>query len=197
MFFMPNISLCLKEENRPCAIDDLKCRELRSFFPVVTHERKKILCLGDNPHLLKHAFATVKARHPFTIDAIVLLPDHLHCIWTLPPEDKDFSKRWMLIKSNFTRTCYDPCKSGVGPSRILKREQNVWQRRFWEHQIRDERDFTRHVEYIHYNPVKHGLVQSPSAWKYSSFHRYVKNSVYPQDWGANGEIKIGAAIGHE
>jgi len=167
------------------------------FFTVVTHERKKTLCLGDNPHLLKQAFATVKARHPFTIDAIVLLPDHLHCIWTLPPGDKDFSKRWMLIKSNFTRACYDPCKSGANPSRILKREQNVWQRRFWEHQIRDERDFARHVEYIHYNPVKHGLAQSPLAWKYSSFHRYVKNCIYPQDWGAREQIVLDDLIGRE
>ena len=131
------------------------------FFTLVTYERKKMLCLGENPGLLRQAFEAVKNKHPFVVDAIVLLPDHLHCLWTLPPGDNEYSKRWMLIKSNFTRTCLDPFESRPRESRVAKREQYVWQRRFWEHQIRDDADFKQHVEYIHYNPVKHGLTSSP------------------------------------
>jgi len=148
------------------------------FFTVVTCDRKKLLCHDENPNLLKKAFEIVKTRHPFTIDAIVLLPDHLHCLWTLPPDDNDFSNRWMLIKSMFTRSCHDPFHNALTNSRIAKRERNIWQRRFWEHRIRDDEDRNRHMDYIHYNPVKHGLVNSPVDWRYSSFHRYVKAGVY-------------------
>lgn len=167
------------------------------FFTVVTHERKNILCHGENPRLLKNAFETVKDRHPFAIDAIVLLPDHLHCLWTLPPDDDDFSNRWMLIKSVFLRTCNDPLQSAPNQSRIMKRERNIWQRRFWEHQIRDDEDRMRHTDYIHYNPVKHGLATSPLAWRFSSFHRYVKSGVYPLEWGAKDRITFEGTIGHE
>ncbi len=100
------------------------------FFTVVTYERKKILCLGENPRLLRQAFETVKAKYPLIVDAIVLLPDHLHCLWTLPPGDNEYSKRWMLIKSNFTRICHDPFESRQRASRTAKREQYIWQRRF-------------------------------------------------------------------
>lgn len=167
------------------------------FFTVVTHERKKILLWGENPRVLKQAFETTKARHPFAVDAIVVLPDHLHCLWTLAPGDNDFSKRWMLIKSNFTRMCHDPYRSERSASRIVKREQYIWQRRFWEHQIRDDVDFARHVEYIHYNPVKHGLAKSPLGWKYSSFHRYVKEGKYHREWGAEERIVPDEGIGNE
>jgi putative transposase len=167
------------------------------FFTVVTHKRKKILCLGDNPQLLKNAFETVKDRRTFTIDAIVLLPNHLHCLWTLPPDDNDFSNRWMWIKSAFTRTCFDPFRSAVSKSRITKREQNVWQRRYWEHQIRDEEDCSRHMDYIHYNPVKHGLAVSPLAWRCSSFHRYVRAGAYHREWGSKDGIQLDTDIGHE
>ena len=146
---------------------------------------------------MKKAFETVKDRHPFTVDAIVLLPDHLHCIWTLPQGDDDFSKRWMLIKGKFTRLCDDPFKGTLSPSRIEKRELNVWQRRFWEHQIRDEMDYKRHVDYIHYNPVKHGLASSPLAWRFSSFRRYVKAGAYHPEWGVKDQIQFDGAIGHE
>ncbi len=167
------------------------------FFTVVTYNRKRILCLGDNSFRLRRSMEAVKADHPFTIDAIVLLPEHLHCIWTLPQGDNDFSKRWMLIKSKFTRVCDDPFKGTPSSSRIEKRERNIWQRRFWEHQIRDEIDYKRHVDYVHYNPVKHGLVKAPVDWKFSSFHRYVNNGIYHRDWGANLEIVIDAKIGRE
>jgi putative transposase len=111
------------------------------FFTLVTYERKKMLCLGENPGLLRQAFEAVKNKHPFVVDAIVLLPDHLHCLWTLPPGDNEYSKRWMLIKSNFTRTCHDPFESRPRESSAAKREQYIWQRHFWEHQIRDDADF--------------------------------------------------------
>jgi len=167
------------------------------FFTVVTHDRKKILCLDENPGLLKRSFEAVRGKHPFTLDAIVLLPDHLHCLWTLPPGDNDYSKRWMLIKSGFTRTCHDPFKSEYQASRADKREQYVWQRRFWEHQIRNDMDFMRHVEYIHYNPVKHGLATAPIEWRYSSFQRYVKEGKYRADWGAKDDISFDRFIGRE
>jgi len=167
------------------------------FFTVVTYNRKRILCLGDNPRHLKQSLEAVKTDHPFTVDAIVLLPDHLHCIWTLPQGDNDFSNRWMLIKSKFTKICFDPFTSTLNPSRIQKREKGIWQRRFWEHQIRDEQDYARHVDYIHYNPVKHRLAKSPIDWKYTSFHRFVKNGIYHADWGAKERIVFAGAVGNE
>lgn len=148
------------------------------FFTVVTYNRNKILCLDENTELIKDAFAMVKHDHPFKIEAFVMLPDHIHCIWKLPNGDMDFSTRWMLIKSYFTRRCNNPYKSKQTESRINKREQYVWQRRFWEHQIRDEKDFKSHVDYIHYNPVKHKLVTSPKDWPYSTFKRYLKTGIY-------------------
>lgn len=167
------------------------------FFTVVTYGRKRILCTDENPSRLKQSMEAVKVEHPFTIDAIVLLPDHFHCIWTLPQRDNDFSTRWMLIKSKFTRTCADAVKGLPSFSRIQKREQCVWQRRFWEHQIRDEQDYIRHVDYIHYNPVKHGLAKSPMEWQYSSFHRYVKEGTYHPDWGEKEPVAFDGAIGRE
>jgi putative transposase len=153
------------------------------FFTVVTFERMKILTKSENVAFLGEAFRFVKKRHPFSVDALVLLPDHLHCIWTLPERDNDFSTRWRLIKTYFTRNCDRNDQPGQSLSRLRKNEQAVWQRRFWEHCIRDEEDFRRHVEYIHYNPVKHGLAPAPTEWKYSSFHRYVREGRYHQGWG--------------
>lgn len=113
----------------------------------------------------------VQSTHPFRIDAWVLLPEHLHCIWTLPEGDMNFSKRWGLIKANFSRELKG------------QRTTPVWQNRFWEHLIRDDRDLQTHLDYIHYNPVKHGLVESPKDWPYSTFHRYVQEGFYPLNWG--------------
>jgi putative transposase len=167
------------------------------FFTVVTHRRRKFLCEPENVALLREAFRYVMEHHPFVIDAIVLLPDHLHSIWTLPEGDADFSTRWRLIKSTFTRACGEAYRDVVSSSRRRKGEQAVWQRRFWEHQIRDKRDLIQHVEYIHYNPVKHGLVEAPRDWGYSSFHRYVRQGIYDQEWGAGGNVSFGTGVGSE
>jgi putative transposase len=147
--------------------------------------------------LLRQVFQEVTKNHPFKIDAFVVLPDHLHSIWTLPQDDGDFSNRWRLIKSSFSRGCKDEYKSSKTVSRQKKQEQAIWQRRFWEHRIRDEEDFARHVEYIHYNPVKHGLATAPKDWEYSSFHRYVRRGIYDIEWGDPSEVRFDSAIGSE
>ena len=146
--------------------------------------------------LLREAIKVVKRKHPFILKAIVLMPDHLHCIWTLPRGDWDFSSRWRLIKGEFTRRCDRKIKEQPSFSRQRKKEQAIWQRRFWEHQITDEQDFIRHVEYVHYNPVKHGYVKSPKEWKFSSFDKYVDRGIYDQNWGI-AEIDLDATIGNE
>jgi len=157
------------------------------FFTVVTYRRRKFLCEPDNVELLRTAFRTVKLAHPFTIDAFVLLPEHLHCILTLPPGDKDYPMRWNAIKNYFTRRCLDLYKSSPTLSQKRKRAQTVWQPRYWEHQIRDEQDFEKHCDYIHWNPVKHALVTHPSHWPYSSFQRFVNLGIYPPNWTASSE----------
>jgi putative transposase len=167
------------------------------FFTIVTDERRRILCAEANVALLRDAFRYVIDQHPFLIDAFVILPEHLHCIWTLPENDNDFSTRWRLIKSYFSRKCGDEFKGLQTPNRLNKGEQAVWQHRFWEHQIRDDGDFIKHVEYIHYNPVKRGLVKSPSEWPHSTFHRYVKLGIYHADWGTNQAIIFDDKIGNE
>ncbi|MDP3483242.1 MAG: transposase [Sulfuricella sp.] len=153
------------------------------FFTVVTFRRRPLFAVPDNSTLLKSALRYVMARHPFTIDAFVLLPDHLHCLWTLPPGDADFSTRWMLVKSHFSRQCPAAYKTPPSAARRAKGEQTVWQRRYWEHQIRDEADFAAHCDYIHYNPVKHSLVAKAADWAHSSFARYAERGIYPADWG--------------
>ena len=140
------------------------------FFTVVTYKRRNILCDAINVILIKEAFKHVMKKYPFQNDAFVMLPNHIHCIWTLPENDSNFSLRWQLIKRYFTKRCEDKYKGARSASMIKKGEQAVWQRRGWEHQIRDERDYSNHVDYIHYNPVKHGLVKKPIDWKYSISH---------------------------
>ncbi|MBD2314354.1 transposase [Desertifilum sp. FACHB-1129] len=166
------------------------------FFTVVTYQRQQILHLPDNITLLRQAFRHVKQRHPFNIDAIAILPDHLHCLWTLPPDSADFSTRWRLIKQYFSRSCQQHYKQPRSRSRIKKQEQAVWQRRFWEHQIRDDRDFSNHVDYIHFNPVKHGLVTAAREWPYSSFRRFVEAGQYEEDWGM-AEMSFPVGVGFE
>jgi len=167
------------------------------FFTVVTHERRKILCHESNVSLLREAFRSIKERHPFTIDAFVLLPEHLHCIWTLPENDSNFSMRWRQIKSHFSRHCPDEFKGRQTTANLHKGEQAIWQHRYWEHQIKDENDFIRHVEYIHYNPVKHALTTAPKLWPHSTFQRYVNQGIYHLDWGANKEIEFEGDVGNE
>jgi putative transposase len=167
------------------------------FFTVVTYNRRRFLCQPENVELLRNALRYVMHRNPFEIDAFVILPDHLHCIWTLPQGDSDFSTRWQLVKKHFSQHCEIQYQGEVSASLEKKKERAIWQRRFWEHVIRDDDDYARHIDYIHYNPVKHGLVKSPKDWEYSSFHRYVKAGIYDVLWGAGQEISFDDNIGNE
>ncbi len=153
------------------------------FFTVVVANRQSNL-LVENIQYLRQAFREVMIAHPFNIDAIVILPDHLHCIFTLPINDDNYSMRWRQIKSAFSRKL--PSIEPRSASRIKHGERGIWQRRFWEHVIRDEQDYCQHVDYIHYNPVKHGYAQQVRDWKYSSFHRAVSCGIYPYNWGGEG-----------
>jgi len=148
------------------------------FFTLTLQDRKSQL-LTDHIDLLRTAFHKARSRRPFTIDAIVILPDHLHTLWTLPSGDADFSNRWWYIKSSFTRALRD---AGRPLHRNHRGEYNIWQRRFWEHTIRDDADMQHHIDYIHFNPVKHGHVEQAADWPFSSFHRYVRKGVLPQNW---------------
>ena len=156
-----------------------------TFFFTVTLADRSSKLLVDRIDLLRDALRVARQERPFVIDAVVILPDHLHAIFTLPSGDSDFSGRWRRIKGNFSSALIDA-------SIELKRRPNgdlaVWQRRFWEHTIRDESDFARHVDYIHFNPVKHALVRRVRDWPHSSFHRYVREGILPDDWaGVAGE----------
>ncbi len=155
------------------------------FFTVALADRRAAT-LVDHAPALREAFRVTRRDRPFAIDAIVVLPEHLHVVMTLPPDDADFSGRWRRIKSWFTR---EVVRSGKAISRDRRGEYVLWQRRFWEHTVRDEADFARHVDYIHFNPVKHGLVPRVSGWPHSSFHKYVRDGILPQDWG--GDIRGG------
>jgi putative transposase len=167
------------------------------FFTVVTHQRQPLFQASENIQLLRTAFHHVKQKHPFALDAIVVLPDHLHALWTLPAGDANFSTRWRLIKEYVTRRVAPIYRQTRSRSRLSKQEQAVWQRRFWEHQIQDERDFEQHFNYIHINPVKHGYVANPADWPYSSFRKYVQAGVYAADWGRQTKILFASNIGHE
>jgi putative transposase len=158
-----------------------------TYFFTVNLADRRLSLLTDNIVALRSAFHYTRSRHPFAIDAIVVLPDHLHAIWTLPQGDADFAVRWRLVKSTFSR-CLRPDEL-VTPSRSRKRERGIWQRRYWEHTLRDERDYTRHVDYIHFNPVKHRYVEDARKWPYSSFHRFVRLGLYPESWG----VEVGDA----
>lgn len=155
------------------------------FFTANLLDRRSRL-LTDNIALLRAAFRYARLRHPFTIEAVVVLPDHLHAIWTMPEGDGDYAQRWSLIKAQFSRQL--PAEEPVSESRLRKRERGIWQRRYWEHTIRDDDDFARHVDYIHFNPVKHGYVEHVSAWPYSSYHRLVRLALYPKARAIGAEI---------
>jgi len=148
--------------------------------------------LCDEPirHALRAAIEAVRLKRPFVIDAWVLLPDHLHCIWTLPEGDADFSTRWMAIKKAVSIACADNYHrtDWMNASKTKHRESTIWQRRFWEHQLRSMDDFARHADYIHFNPVKHGNAQTVAEWPYSTFHRFVRDGIYAPD-RAGGSIE--------
>ena len=155
------------------------------FFTVVTHNRR---ALFDDPaarDCLSQALRDCRERFPFTVDAMVLLPDHLHAVWTLPDTDLDYSRRWSIIKRRFTQT-YRLAGQHKAP---------YWQVRFWAHCVMGEEDYRHHVDYVHINPMKHGLVEAVEDWPWSSFHRYVCAGVYPQDWG--GRVSLPEGVGRE
>jgi|SRR5579885_1079845 len=157
------------------------------FFTVVTHQRRPILTSELGRRCLREALLQVQQKHPFEVFAIVLLPDHLHTIWTLPPKDANFSLRWRKIKEEFTRS-YLAGGGQEGSSTISRRrhrERAVWQRRFWEHTCRDEEDLKRFLDYLHWNPVKHRLAARVRDYPWSSFHRFVQLGEYDLDWGGD------------
>jgi putative transposase len=156
------------------------------FFTVVTERRFPLFRNAAARTLLGRVMRECFRRYPVEVAAIVLLPDHLHTIWTLPPGDAAYSLRWRWIKREFTRSWLTTggAEQSRNPSRIGQRRRGIWQRRFWEHTIRDEDDFEAHFDYTHYNPVKHQLVRRPRDWKWSTFHRWVRYGHYDMNWAA-------------
>ncbi|MEN8167237.1 MAG: transposase [Pseudomonadota bacterium] len=163
------------------------------FFTVNCAERRGNALLIEHIGLLRQVFRKVKQDHPFVIDAMVVLPDHLHCIWTLPPGDENYKTRWSLIKAGFSRGI--PSGEKVSASRAKRGERGIWQRRYWEHLIRDERDFRRHVDYIHWNPVKHGCANRVKDWPHSSFHAFVQRGIVDVEWGGGDETDFDVGEG--
>ncbi len=158
------------------------------FFTVVTQGRKPWFNNEASINILRKAFQVTMNEKPFTMEAAVILPDHLHCLWQLPEADHNYSGRWREIKKRVSRQ--------LDASTNTRRERPVWQRRFWEHQIRDDQDWRNHMDYIHYNPVKHHLVERVGDWPWSSFHRAVTKGWYKSDWGSTIPANI-AEMDHE
>jgi len=158
------------------------------FFTVTLADRSSTLLLSEIERL-RAIYRSVQKRRPFETVAICILPDHLHAIWILPRGDADFATRWNLIKSGWSRGLPAAPRS---MSKIAKREKGLWQRRFWEHAVRDDKDLARHIDYIHFNPVKHGLVERVRDWPHSSFHKYVASGDLPEDWGGDMREIAGA-----
>jgi putative transposase len=154
-----------------------------TYLFTVTLADRGSTALTDHIGALRAAFRTARNERPFTIDAIVILPDHLHTMLTLPAGDADFSGRWRRIKGHFSTRMIE---AGVAIKRHANGELALWQRRFWEHTVRNDDDFARHVDYIHYNPVKHRFVSRVRDWRYSSFHRYVRQGLLPENWADEG-----------
>ena len=154
------------------------------FFTVNLRDRRSDL-LVMHVDALREAVRQTRGQLSFHIDAWVVLPDHMHALWTLPDGDSDFPERWRRIKAAFTRALPDAERS---PVKLRKGERGVWQRGYWEHTIRDDRDYAAHMDYIHFNPVKHGFTESPGVWPFSSFRRCVEAGLYPTQWlGGNPE----------
>lgn len=153
------------------------------FFTVNLLERFPNDLLITYIDILRNVVPDVRKKRPFVIDAWVVLPDHLHCVWTLPPGDDDFTNRWRLIKQGFSKAL--PITERRSAVRKARGERGIWQRRFWEHVIRNDADYAAHVDYCHINPFKHGYVPRVADWPYSTFHRYVDRGIYPLDWGGD------------
>ena len=157
------------------------------FFTVNLLQRRSRLLI-QHIDVLQEAIEWVRVVHPIHVDAWVVLPEHLHVVWSLPPGDSNYALRWSSIKRRFSKAL--PVTEWRSSVRLTRGERGIWQRRYWEHLIRDERDYERHVDYIHYNPVKHGYVQRVADWPYSTFHREVKRDVYPPDWANELELEL-------
>ena len=161
------------------------------FFTAVTHQRQQLFSDPQVVCLLNIAIEKIRSHHPFEIEAQVILPDHLHALWKMPGHDSNYAMRWRLIKESFTRAYV---KNFGAPDRTeverARGEQTVWQRRFWEHLIRDERDFAAHLDYIHVNPVKHGLVSAPRDWSHPTFQTWVERGVYEPGWGSDANPEL-------
>lgn len=169
------------------------------LFTQVSYQRRPWLCKKLARQTLRQAIKKVQAKYPFSIDAFVLLPNHFHCLWTLPNGYQDYSLRMRLIKTYVTKHYGKQLNLplSISDSRQKRQESNLWQRRFWEHLIRDEQDFNNHLDYIHYNPVKHGFCNAAKEWQYSSFHRYVAQGVYSPDWGVSETMNFPDDFGGE
>lgn len=153
-----------------------------SYFFTVTLRDRRSSILVEQIAALREALQTIRRARPFRIDAMAVLPDHIHAIWTLPPDDRDYSGRWRAIKAGFTRAMRE---SGASLPADRRGEYGLWQRRFWEHLIRDDTDFARHVDYIHFNPVRHGLVKRPADWPWTSLQRYIRQGIVAPDWATD------------
>ena len=154
------------------------------FITQVTYQRIPWFCTDVGRKALREGIEHINKKYPFSIDAFILLPDHFHCLWTLPINDRQLSLRLRLIKTYVTKHYISELglDRSISPSRQKRAESNLWQRRFWEHLIRDERDFNTHCDYIHNNPVKHGLCLNSQDWQFSSIHRFIAQEIYPADW---------------
>ncbi|WP_133137163.1 REP-associated tyrosine transposase [Legionella rowbothamii] len=159
-----------------------------SYFFTVNLQNRKSKLLTENIDKLRFSFQNTMQYYPFGIEAIVVLPDHLHMIMSLPLDDGNYSVRWNCIKGTFSKQL--PANESISNIRKNKRERGIWQKRFWEHLIRDEKDFEHHANYIHYNPVKHRYVVNPSDWEYSSIHRFIQKGILRNDWGCDDKFNL-------
>ena len=158
------------------------------FFTVNLLQRHGNDLLTRHIALLRNAVRSVQSRHPFRIHGWVVPPDHLHCVMTLPPGDADFAMRWRLIKMDFSKSL--PKTERLSKVRAARGERGIWQRRYWEHLIRDDADMQAHMDYVHFNPVKHGLVARIADWTFSTFHHLVKKGIYPLNWGGGHDATL-------
>ena len=159
-----------------------------TFFFTVNLANRSSQLLTDRIDLLRHSIRKVKQAHPFDIVAMVVLPDHLHAVWKMPDGDNDYPLRWSLIKAGFSRALEKT--EHISKARRRKRERGIWQRRYWEHQLRCDADLARYVDYIHINPVKHGYVSAPVEWPYTSIHWYNQRGLLPPDWAASMDLNF-------
>jgi len=157
------------------------------FLTLCLADRKSSLLI-DYIDELREAYRKTLAKQPFIVEAMVVLPEHLHALWTLPESDCDYPNRVRLFKSNFSKVLPQHIKWPRNESQRKKGEVGIWQRRYWEHTVRDATDFNQYMDYIHYNPVKHGLVNTVAEWPYSTFHRMVRHGYYPADWGNHNDL---------